>query len=266
MTSAKQQYDTNKQIEALLANKSNAIIGKELLLKDFTDTEIDLLRQYSGYGGLSKFGNEGRGILDEFYTPDWLAQKMWNLARYYGYKTDTTVLEPSCGTGALIRDSQPPNYTHYNNITAFEINPISYTISKILYPGATIYNQHFETAFLHPPRYTLKTKKTWIKGYPFSLVIGNPPYGVFKNQYSGYFDKKYFPQIELFFIYQSIELLEHGGLLVFLQSSNFLSNGEKYNFIKEKLNDKVQLLDAYRLPQIFAYSEVPTDIMILKKL
>lgn len=266
MTSAKQQYEINKTIEVLLDTKRANAGDKELNYSDFKDTERQLLKKYSGYGGLASQGDVGRGMLDEFYTPDWLAAKMWQLARYYGYKTDTPVLEPSCGTGALIENAQPPNSEDYSNITAFEINPTSYLIAKILYPKATIYNQFFETAFLQPPRYTLLTKKTWIKGFPFSLVIGNPPYGIHKNRYSGYFNKKYFPQIEMFFIYQSVELLAHSGLLIFLQSSNFLSNGEKYNFIKEKLNNKVVMLDAYRLPKVFAYSEVPTDIMILKKI
>jgi hypothetical protein len=68
----------------------------------------------------------------------------------------------------------------------FEINPVTRRIAEIIHPGARIHEGYFETAFLEPPRFTrrLTDRLTWLEGYPFSLVIGNPPYGKYRNRYS----------------------------------------------------------------------------------
>jgi hypothetical protein len=251
----KKRHDINLQVETLVTAKKN---NRAL----YTDAELQLLREFSGAGGKGKFGADGEGLLYEFFTPDYLADLMWELARKYGYNDKGKVLEPSCATGALIRPAKD-----YSLVTGFEINPVSASIAKVLYPGCTIHNGYFETAFLEFPRFTKEIKKgvTWLKDYPYSLVIGNPPYGIYRNQYSGYFNRKFFKQIEIFFIYKGLELLEPGGLLIYLQSSNFMRTGDKYNDAKEKIGLIATLEDAYRLPKVFESSKVPTDIMVLRK-
>lgn len=252
----------SKSLHALNVVVENLVREKGSNPLAYTDKEVELLRQYSGAGGKGKHGASGEGLLYEFFTPDYVADIMWDLARTYGYKDSGTVLEPSCATGALIRPVKD-----YTLVTGFEINPVSASIAQVLYPGCTVYNHYFETAFLSAPRYTtvLKDKTTWLTGYPFSLVIGNPPYGIYKNQYSSYFDKKLFKQIEIFFIYKGLELLQPGGLLVYLQSSNVMRNGDKYNDAKDEIGKIATLVDAYRLPKVFSSSDVPTDIMVLQK-
>ena len=106
---------------------------------------------------------------------------------------------------------------------------------------------------------------TWLEGYPFSLVIGNPPYGKYKNKYSTYFSKPKMHQIELFFMHQGLQLLKPGGLLVYLTGSNFLRNGISYQSEKLLMEKLADILDAYRLPPVFRYSKVPTDIIVLKR-
>ena len=106
---------------------------------------------------------------------------------------------------------------------------------------------------------------TWMDGYPFSLVIGNPPYGKYKNKYSSYFTKPKMHQIELFFMHQGLQLLKPGGLLVYLTGSNFLRNGISYQSEKLELEKLADILDAYRLPPVFKFSKVPTDIIVLKR-
>jgi hypothetical protein len=187
---------------------------------------------------------------------------MWKLAYRYGFKAGGSVLEPSVGTGNLLKWA-PNNSKCYG----FEINPISKRITEILYPDAKIYEGYFETAFLQEPRYTarLKDKLTWLEGYPFSLVIGNPPYGKYKNKYSSYFTKPKMHQIELFFMHYGLQLLKPGGIMVYVTGSNFLRNGITYQSEKLEIEKLADIVDAYRLPPVFKFSKVPTDIIVFKR-
>ena len=72
-------------------------------------------------------------------------------------------------------------------------------------------------------------------------------------------------QIELFFMYYSLQLLKPGGLLVFITGSNFLRNGISYQGEKMELEKICELVDAYRLPPVFSSTKVPTDIIVLKR-
>lgn len=248
-------FQSNTKIESFIKKKDAA--GQR-----YSQADKAVISSYEGSGGLASRGARGQGLLHEFYTPSWLCQKMWQLAKHYGYTTGS-ILEPACGTGRFFEDAKKPS-----EITGFEINPMAARIAQILYPKAKVYNQHFETAFLEPPRYTstMKNSSTWLDGYPFSLVISNPPYGKHINQYSSYFKKEMFKQMETFFIYKSLQVLKPGGLLVFVTSSNIIRSGISYQKEKAKIEELAELVDAYRLPPVFRFSQVPTDIIILKKL
>ena len=250
------QLALNKKIEELIRSKDKK--GEKYYQED-----KQLLVQYEGSGGQGAKGATGEGVLYEYYTPDYICELMWKLAYRYGYKPTGTVLEPSVGTGNMLKYAPDKSKCY-----AFETNPISKRITEILYPEAKIYNNYFETAFLQEPRFTarLKDKLTWLTGAPFSLVIGNPPYGKYKNKYSSYFTRPKMHQIELFFMYQGLQLLKPGGLLLFITGSNFLRNGITYQGEKLELEKYAQLLDAYRLPAVFKFSSVPTDIIVLKRI
>ena len=188
---------------------------------------------------------------------------MYQLAVRYGY-TAGKVLEPSCATGNCIRPIYERNdYTH---IDAFEINQTSREICKKLYPNVTIYENYFETAFLEQPRFSTKAKKTWLPNAPYDLVIGNPPYGKHVNRFSSYFGgKDHFEQIEMFFMVKALELLRSGGLLVYITSTNFMSTGNKYQAVKDRIGEMADFVDAYRLPKVFAATDICTDIIVLRK-
>ena len=249
------QFELNKQIQQLILKKDKA--GET-----YSFDEKKFIAQYEGSGGQGSKGATGEGVLYEFFTPDFVCELMWKLAFRYGFKAGGSVLEPSVGTGNLLKWA-PNNSKCYG----FEINPISKRITEILYPDAKIYEGYFETAFLHEPRYTsrLKDKLTWLEGYPFSLVIGNPPYGKYKNKYSSYFTKPKMHQIELFFMHYGLQLLKPGGIMVYVTGSNFLRNGITYQSEKLELEKLADIMDAYRLPPVFKFSKVPTDIIVLKR-
>ena len=249
------QFELNKQIQQF-------ILQKDKNAESYSTADRKFIAQYEGSGGQGSKGATGEGVLYEFFTPDFICELMWKLAYRYGFKAGGSVLEPSVGTGNLLKWA-PNNSKCYG----FEINPISKRITEILYPDAKIYDGYFETAFLQEPRYTarLKDKITWLEGYPFSLVIGNPPYGKYKNKYSSYFTRLKMHQIELFFMYQGLQLLKPGGLMVYLTGSNFLRNGISYQSEKLELEKLADIVDAYRLPPVFKFSKVPTDIIVFKR-
>lgn len=249
------QFELNKQIQQLILKKDKA--GET-----YSFDEKKFIAQYEGSGGQGSKGATGEGVLYEFFTPDFVCELMWKLAYRYGFKAGGTVLEPSVGTGNLLKWA-PNNSKCYG----FEINPISKRITEILNPDAKIYEGYFETAFLQEPRYTarLKDKLTWLEGYPFSLVIGNPPYGKYKNKYSSYFTKPKMHQIELFFMHYGLQLLKPGGIMVFITGSNFLRNGISYQSEKLEIEKLADIVDAYRLPPVFKFSKVPTDIIVFKR-
>jgi type I restriction-modification system DNA methylase subunit len=249
------QHALNTEIEAFIQQKDKA-------KGTYSDADKKYISKYGGAGGQGSKGASGEGLLYEFFTPDYICELMWDLAYRYGYEPKGTVLEPSLGTGNFLKWAKDPSKCY-----GFEINPTSKRICEILYPEAKIYEGYFETAFLKAPRFTerLKDKITWLSGYPFSLVIGNPPYGKYKNTYSSYFPKPKMHQIELFFMYYSLKLLKPGGLLVFITGSNFLRNGNSYQGEKMELEKLCDLVDAYRLPPVFSSTKVPTDILVLKR-
>ena len=249
------QLELNQAIEAFI-RKRDAESGS------YSEEEKAYLRRYEGAGGLGSKGAQGEGLLYEFFTPDYVVKLMWELAFNHGFQSSGTVLEPSVATGRLL-DPAPDKSKCYG----FEINPITLRIAQIVHPGARLYEGYFETAFLEPPRFTrrLNSQITWLEGYPFSLVIGNPPYGKYRNRYSSYFPKPKMHQIELFFMYHGLRLLRPGGLLVYITSSNFLRNGWSYQGEKWEMESMAELADAYRLPPVFKSSQVPTDLIVFRK-
>lgn len=262
------QFEKNKQIEDFVKNKQQS-------RDSLTPSEIEYVLQHEGKGGQGKHGAKGEGVLYQFFTPLFVCEQMWKLAIHYGYDGGY-VLEPSCATGRLFYHAPDPA-----KCVGFEIEPELGKIAGFAFPKAQIYYKdgnvthyydgktaYFETAFLSPPLFwnRLPFKDvTWLPEYPFSLVIGNPPYGSHKNFYSSYFKSPKFAQIEMFFMYYGLQMLKPGGLLVYLTSSNFMRNGIKYQKEKEELGKICTFVDAYRLPPVFEYSEVPTDIVIFKR-
>ena len=256
------QYQLNKEIEALIRDKDSCIDRSETCL-NYTKADIDFIQQYEGSGGQGSKGATGEGVLYEFYTPDYVVDLMWELAYRYGFKDSWNVLEPSIATGRIIKPAPDKS-----KVTGFEINPITTRICQITYPEATIHQGYFESAFLQKPRMTTRISSkqfTWLEDFPFGLVIGNPPYGRYKNKFSSYFPTPKMQQIELFFMYYGLKLLQKDGLLIYLTSSNFMRNGISYNSEKREIEKLAELVDAYRLPPVFKSSQVPTDILVFKR-
>ncbi len=233
--------------------------------KSYAKSDIDFISRYSGKGGTKE---KDVGILHQFYTPDWVCEIMYRLAVHYGYDGGT-ILDPSLGTGNIILP-----FPDKSLITGFEPDDISHRIATLRFPDATIYKNYLETAFLQPISEELygglmKSKVSWLKGYPFNLVITNPPYGQYHNFYSGrmrsLMNKVKFAQMEIAFMLFGLKMLKPGGLLIYITAQNFMRNGNKYEPMKVELSRYADLVDAYRLPAIFSKTKVCPDIIVFKR-
>jgi ribosomal protein L24 len=254
----KNQYVLNKAIEELLSTKDD----------NFTSEEKLFMRKYSGYGGLDKYGKTGKGGLFEFYTPSEIIERMWGLAYKYGYNNGS-VLETSVGTGEFLKYAPKDA-----RLVGYEISEYSAKICKILYPTAEIHLQPFEKLFIKN-NYTMKNKIESLE--KFSLVIGNPPYGDFSTVESRYMsgmgEKDYTGARNYveYFIRRGVDLLESGGLLVFIVGSQLVAGGKMFldsdmTPVKEWLAQNCTLETAYRLPDsVFERTGVTADIIVLKK-
>lgn len=241
------------------------IRAKDVKGEKYSDADIEYISAYSGKGG-SK--TDDVGILHQYYTPEWVCEIMRDLAFFHGY-SGGTILDPSMGTGNIINP-----FADKSIITGFEPDDISFRIAQLRFPNAILYKSLFETAFLQPISgdiygSLLKDKTTWLQGYPFSLVITNPPYGQYHNFYSGRLKKLMmgvkFAQMEIAFMLFGLLMLRSGGLLIYITAQNFMRNGNKYNPMKEVLSRYADLLDAYRLPPVFERTKVCPDIIIFKR-
>lgn len=245
------QFDLNKEIEIFIDKKDKD--GSS-----FKEEEKNYIRQYTGSGGLLKEGATGRGALYEYYTPELVVKKMWEMAYHYGYDGGS-ILEPSVGTGNFLKYA-PKNASMFG----YETNHYSARVAQILYPSAHIQEKAFESIFF-AGNVHLKNK---FENPAYSLVIGNPPYGEFSGKYAGMGEKQYTGATEYdqYFMLRGLDLLKTGGLLVFLIPSSFITNQSKFNKVKEKIASKADVVDLYRLPsRIFETTDIGTDILVLRK-
>lgn len=252
----KNQFEVNKAVEELVDNISANNMSPE---------ERAFLLYYSGYGGLEKYGATGKGLLYEYFTPSAIAEKMWGLAYKYGFKGGK-VLEPSCGIGEFIKYAPDQQL-----VTGFEINPYSAKICKILYPLSDIKQKEFETNFIKNNNSIRNNTQNLDK---YSLVIGNPPYGSMGGIYAGMGEKSYTNSNNYidYFITRGLDLLEKGGLLIYIIGTEVAAGGvpflqQKSSAVKKDIAKKAILLDAYRLPNgLFEQTDVVTDIIVLQKI
>jgi len=218
----------------------------------FTPKEKDILRQYEGSGGQKE--GEGRGLLDEYYTPQIVVEKVWKLINQHIDGKITNVVEPSAGIGRFF-EGAPKDAV----LAAIEINPISAKITKALYPEAVIHNKPFEDIFIDEKGNKRNPKLGYV-----DVVIGNPPYGEHRGKYKGLGEETRIGRYEEYFIKRALELTRKGGIVAMVVPSGFIRG--KQNYAKEQIAKLGELVDAYRLPnKSFGTTDIGTDIVIFKR-
>jgi predicted RNA methylase/predicted transglutaminase-like cysteine proteinase len=257
--------DIGKDAEMIVPEAGGYMLERLSGVADLEKSTAEILA-YEGKGSKGKTFGVDKGILYQFFTPDWLIELMWKLCIHHGFEGGN-VLEPSCGTGRFMYYA-PKDLTI--DFTAFEIEKMLADNAKQLCPEATIYHGGFETAFLksingfwHKLGNVKHGENTWLP--PMDLVIGNPPYGQIYDKYSIGADIKRFGQIEQYFMLQGLKVLKSGGLMCYITASSFASTYERYMKTKMEMDNLCTLVDAYRLPNVFKNTNVPTDILIFRK-
>jgi len=255
----------------------NLIDAKGLNREQYSMDELEYLSYYDGLGGLQKSDyvkkldvDKKREVLDQYFTPPLIINKMWGLALKHGFDFSgrKNILEPSCGIGRFFRYIKDIE-NHY--IRAYEIDYYSFVICKLLFPSVDVFNESFEKIFFD------KDMNVGLDNVKerFDLVIGNPPYREYNSTLKnvknlmGKTEKEITlaETFDQYFIKRGVDLLRKNGLLIFVIPSTFLSNSNKYNKFKENLSKTCELIDAYRLPsKTFTATDIATDIIVLRKL
>lgn len=240
-----------------LGRRSLSEIRKEILTlletkkdEEFTEEDKKLLAQYEGAGGLGEENSSASGTLYEYYTPQKVVDKVWQLVDKYLPQTNKTVIEPSAGIGKFANNRQ-------ETFTLFELEETSSRIAKILHPNAKVVQGAFQENFMKNGMFTKNHKK-------FDVAIGNPPYGKYAGFYKGQGEGKEHTRYEEYFMDRTLDTLKDNGIMAFVVPSSFLRSGNSK--IKEKLAKKGKLLEAWRLPNgTFGTTGVGTDIIIIRK-
>ena len=225
--------------------------------KDYTEKEIDTLRQYEGRGGVNdKQDSNIQGALNQYYTKDNVIKAIWRLIDPYLPKTRKfDLLEPSLWTWRFFMYA-PENA----NLFWFELDKVPWTIAKILYPNADIKIMDFQDNFM------VGKYSVWenYKGKKYYVIIGNPPYEERQWRQRWLWEEPKINRFDDYFIKRGIDMLEDGWILVFVTSSQFLRGAD--NYAKQQIAKNAQLIDAYRLPiWTFDRTWVETDIVMFQK-
>lgn len=245
-------------------------------LRPATPEEQSALARYVGFGGLAnafdaKKSKEYSAELKEILTPEEydaarastrnahytspvIVNGMWDAVQRLGFDRGA-VLESSMGTGNFF-GLMPRGLRSMSKMTGIELDPMTASIAKLLYPQAKVHNKGFQ--------------EVKITAGSFDLAIGNPPFaadGVFDPDP----DNKAFAKFNLhgYFFAKSVKSLRPGGVLAMVVSNSLM---DSKSGIKQRqwLASQANLLGAIRLPnnafKSNAGTEVTTDIIFLQKL
>lgn len=182
-------------------------------------------------------------VLNAHYTSPLLTNALLGLLDQLGVPSNAKVLEPGCGTGNFIRST---NKYHFDGV---EIDPISAEIAQRLAPNDTIHAVSFADFAT--------------RGY--DAVIGNVPFGDYVIHDKVYNQSQL--SIHNYFISKSLQLLEPGGIAVFITSRYTLDSVS--TDARVEIARYGELLGAIRLPKVAhketAGTTVVTDALVFKR-
>ncbi|GAA9144669.1 hypothetical protein BTM351_07000 [Helicobacter pylori] len=268
---AKTRYKANiKAIELLKELQAK----QEILKGDYYATlkEQEILAQFSGWGGLESYFKKDQrpeefkelnalltkdefrraysSTRDAYYTPKLVIDSIYQGLDQLWFNNDNhqkEIFEPSLGTGKFI--AHAPSDKNYR-FMGTELDPISASISKFLYPNQVIQNTALENHQFYQE---------------YDAFVGNPPYGNHKIYSSN--DKELSNEsVHNYFLGKAIKELKDDGIGAFVVSSWFMDG--KNPKMREHIAQNATFLGAIRLPNsVFkaAGAEVSSDIVFFKK-
>ncbi|GAA8713925.1 hypothetical protein BTM482_11070 [Helicobacter pylori] len=268
---AKTRYKANiKAIELLKELQAK----QEILKGDYYATlkEQEILAQFSGWGGLESYFKKAQhpeefkelnalltkdefrraylSARDAYYTPKLVIDSIYQGLDHLGFNNDNhqkEIFEPSLGTGKFI--AHAPSDKNYR-FMGTELDPISASISKFLYPNQVIQNTALENHQFYQE---------------YDAFVGNPPYG--NHKIYSFYDKELSNEsVHNYFLGKAIKELKDDGIGAFVVSSWFMD--AKNPKMREHIAQNATFLGAIRLPNSVLKAtgaEVSSDIVFFKK-
>lgn len=213
-----QRKDLNARALAILEKPTDEI----------TDADREVLRQYTGVGGLQA---EEEGVLNQHYTSYQVIKFMWDKLAAMGVNfKGAQALEAAEGVGNFL--GFKPDGIEFE---AVELDERASKIASILYPSVKHHNIPFEK---------------FVPSHGYDISIGNDPFGNFRGQEKYAEEAVAYSEIGAihdFFIMKRIDLLKPNGVLALILSTGTMDKSDTK--IRAKINAKAEFLGAYRLPQ-----------------
>nr|WP_228438697.1 N-6 DNA methylase [Chryseobacterium pennae] len=227
-------------------------------LFELTKTLYDLILENSEDDRVYKQYIDGvkASILDAFYTPIAITDAISKVIVKNKVEVHT-LLEPSAGVGAFIAPFADQRDV---KVTAYEQDPLTGMILKLLYPSSDVRVEGFENIGIQ-------------EDGKYDVILGNIPFGktlVFDLSYSKGKDpvrKASTSAIHNYFFLKSTDKLREGGILAFITSQGVMDSPSNQP-IREALMKEHHLVSVVRLPNnLFdeAGTSVGTDLLILQK-
>ncbi|MFE9619757.1 SNF2-related protein, partial [Streptomyces sp. NPDC006384] len=189
-----------------------------------------------------EFRQASRGVLSMHYTPQPIAEAMWEGLREFGFDRGD-VLEAGSGAGTFF--GVAPDGAR---LTGVELDPTTARIAQAIYPHANVLNESFAETDARPGT--------------FDAAIGNVPFA------QAPFDDKRYPAENLHngFVTKEIALVRPGGITAVITSRQTLDS--KGNKARRRMAKYGDLIGAVRLPSgVFndAGTGVTTDVLVFRR-
>ena len=213
---------------------------------NLTVEQLEVLKQYSGKGGLAENSQY------EYYTPQYIAEGVWGLMKANGYENGS-VLDPCTGAGMF--SATKPTGTM---LTGCDLDPVASKVAQILNPADNISTAPFEEMAVNT------------EDNSFDCVIGNIPFGDARGEYKqkdpAFKNEK---RIDRYFILRTLDKIRPGGLACFVCPTCIVgSKGKQWENFRRAVSDKAEFLGAHKLPsKTFAKqgTDTITDVVIFRK-
>lgn len=269
------EYAPKTPSERFKANIEAIKLMKELTTEERPATrgEMEVLRKYTGWGGLGTFFNnryskeyrELSSILTPeelqsaeysintaYFTPSGIIDTLWDIAKRLGFKGGN-ILEGSAGIGNMLA-SMPKSISENSDISAVELDTITGNMLKLLYPDADVQIKGFQDAD--------------IENNSVDLAITNVPFGTDISVYDAKekdITRKFGNRIHDFCIAKNIRKLREGGIGIFITTNGTLDRSRALrNWVVNEGN--ADFIGAFRLNnQTFGGTPVTSDILIVRK-
>lgn len=227
-------------------------------------SELDVLRRYTGFGGLSLEKLEGqipadyfpdtKALVDEYYTPPEVCRAIAAAVARLSGDWDGLALEPAAGIGRFVSAFQANPVFSGLRWHAVEYSKLSALILSRLIANAIILNAPFEQWIVD----------NWNQlAGQFALAVTNPPYGKRGANKTIDPDRSYREEVAYaYFIRRSFDSLRRGGIGVAVVPYGFMSGrGGEHSRLREKVLKRHHLLGAFRLPSsIYPGANIVTDV------